>query len=282
MSREKIYISKNVLRDLYFNKRLSFTVIANILRCSSPTVVSRFRDYGLKAKKCGEWKIKYKKKNFSGNKVEKAYILGFSVGDINAYKSSKNGNVIVARCHTTQKEQVRLFCSVFQKYGHVTVSHSQTTNNLPSFHINCYLNDSFSFLLISKPYHVENWIKNNFKNSISFIAGYIDAEGNFIINQRRARFKIDSYDFFILSWMHKWCCYHGIKSKLRLISKKGSARYDKSSFWNNDLWRLNINEAHGLLKFCKIIFPFLKHKKRVKDIRLCILNINKRKKDGTI
>ncbi|PIU98264.1 hypothetical protein COS61_02335 [Candidatus Wolfebacteria bacterium CG03_land_8_20_14_0_80_40_12] len=282
MSKKRIIIPEKQLYHLYFKKKLSFSKIAKLIRISHPTVVSRFREYGFKARKYGEWLTKYKKENFSGNDEEKAYIMGFFVGDLNAYKPSKNSDIIVVRCHSTQISQLHLVKSLFNKYGHVTISESKTTNNRPSFHINCYLNNSFSFLLIKKPYRIEDWIVKKNKNCISFIAGYIDAEGNFILNQNRARFKIDSYDFSILSWMHNWCKKHKIISKFKLLAKRGSLRYDKIYRWNNDLWRLNINEANALLKFCRTILPFLKHRKRIKDVKKCVLNIIKRRRNGTI
>lgn len=209
-------------------------------------------------------------------------MLGFFLGDLNAYKPHKNSNIIVVRCHTTKTDQLRLIVLLFNKYGHATISKSKTNDDRSSFHINCYLNKSFSFLLLKKPYCIENWIAKKDKNCISFMAGYIDAEANFILNQNRARFKIDSYDFSILSWMHKWCRKHEIISKLRLLAKRGSLRYDKIYHWNDNLWRLNINDANALLTFCLTILPFLKHRKRIKDVKKCVLNIIKRRKNGTV
>ncbi|MDO8663422.1 MAG: hypothetical protein Q7K28_01100 [Candidatus Wildermuthbacteria bacterium] len=282
MAKNKIIIPKEQLRRLYFGKKLSFFSIARLLKFSVPTVVSRFRDYGFKAKKCGEWLTKYKKNDFSREEAEKAYLLGFFLGDLNAYKTSKKSSIIVVRCHTTKTDQLHLIRTILRKYGHITASKSKISGNRYSICINCYLNDSFSFLLIKKPYHIEKWITQKNKNSAAFMAGYTDAEGNFILNQRRARFKIDSYDFLILSWMHRWCRGRGIASKLRLIAKQGSMRYDKMARWRNNLWRFNINKAHALLKFCQIINPFLKHRKRIRDMKKCVSNIIIRNKNGTI
>ena len=81
--------------------------------------------------------------------------------------------------------------------------------------------------------------------------------------------------------MHFWLEKNDIISKIRLIGAMGRMRPEGYVF-NKDLWRLNINEANSLSKFINIIRPFIKHRKRAKDINICIKNILKRKERGTI
>jgi hypothetical protein len=220
--------------------------------------------------------MRYPRYDFNGNLAQKAYLIGFRIGDMRVYKTKPDAETIVAQCHTTQKAQTKLMKDLFSKYGQVTIGRQKDR----TFNVNCYLNESFNFLLPKKD-EIEEWICVDRKSFCSFMAGYTDAEGNFIINQGRARFKIDSYDKRILWRIHSWLLQNNIQSKLRKIGTKGELRSD-GYYFNKDLWRLNINEAYSLLRFIKLVKPFIVHKKRLKDIELCLRNITKRKKLGTI
>lgn len=269
-------IDRRVFEDLYFGQGLALRTVATRLGISEPTVRNRFKSHGLILREHGSWAIKYAKNDFDGSEQDRAYILGFRVGDLNVYTTSKTSKVIIARTNSTHNHQIQLMRSLFGKYGGVTVCGKGISKN-----VNCYLNRSFSFLHIAKPYQVDTWIKAKTQNSLAFMAGYIDAEGNFILNQGKARFKIDSYDEDILFWMHEWFLRKGIRSKLRLLGKQGSARYG-GGVWNNNLWRLNVNEANSLSNLCKLVSPFLRHKKRIDDVNKCEENIMHRKANGTI
>src|SRR5579859_4443342 len=219
-------IPRATFENLYFEQGLPLRKIATNLGISEPTVRNRFKSHGLILRRHGSWSIKYQKSPFNGSEQEKAYILGFRVGDLNVYLPSKNSNIIIARTNSTHQYQFQLMQELFGKYGGIKISGKGISKN-----VNCYLDDSFSFLLINKPYQVESWINSNSKNCLAFMAGYTDAEGNFIINQGRARFKIDSYDEGVLKWMHNWLLKNGIRSKLRLLGKQGSAKYG-GGYWN--------------------------------------------------
>lgn len=273
--RKRINISKDVFKHLYIDNGLSLRKIALRLGVSEPIVRNRFKEQGLVLRPRGSWSIKYAKTPFDGSDEEKAYIMGFRIGDLNVYRPSANSNILVVRTNTTCVDQIDLITQMFGAYGGVRVSPGSVIKT-----VNCFVDKSFDFLL-PKPYFPESWITDNLQNSLAFMAGYIDAEGNFAINQGRARFKLDSFDDYLLVWIHDWLTKQSIKSKLRLIAKKGSARYS-GGYWNSDLWRLNINEAQSLSLFCQQLAPYLRHKKRVADMKLCLINITKRIINGTV
>ena len=68
---------------------------------------------------------------------------------------------------------------------------------------------------------------------------------------------------------------------IRCIANKGTLRSDGLHF-NNNLWRININEARSLLHFITYIKPFIRHATRLKDILICERNIQSRITRGTI
>lgn len=272
---KKISINKNLLEQYYWKEHKSTYVIGKIFNCNPVTISNRLREFGIVKRSNSDARMKYRKFDFSGNLTEKAYMIGFRLGDLNVYQTNKNSELIVVRCHTTQNTQLDLIKNLFVKYGKVTVS-----NSIHGININCYLNQSFRFLL-PKLKNVPAWILDNKKYVASFIAGYTDAEGNFILNQNRARFKIDSYDYEILQWMNDQLESLGMRTKLRLISKQNEMSFQGYK-WRADLWRLNINEAESLIHFILLLKPFIKHQKRYNDMLLCEKNINMRILYGTI
>lgn len=276
MSRRKIELPKNTLYTLYHLRNKSPYFIGKKYRCSFATVTNRIREYGIPVKSKAKAQTRYKKFDFSGNLIEKAYLIGFRIGDLNVYKTSPNAETIVVRTHTTSKDQLRLFKNVFKKYGHITITDSKER----SVNINCFLNKSFSFLL-SKNKNIDLWIRRNGQFFTAFIAGYIDAEGSFGVYQRRARFKLDSYDRKIILQIYKRLEKNEIHCKFFRVGKKGQLRPEGYVF-NSDLWRLNVNESGSLEKLIYLIRPFIKHGKRKVDIKQVLNNIKIRKKKGTI
>lgn len=275
MGRAKIQIPKDILERLYWKDYLSPLKIAKLYECDAVTVRTRMREYGLPKRSASEARMRYKKFNFSGDLVEKAYMIGFRIGDLNIYQTNSLSELIVARCNTTQDVQINLINSIFSQYGQVTISRGKYGVN-----VNCFLNKSFRFL-IPKYREVPSWINLEDQLCAAFIAGYSDAEGNFIINQTRARLKIDSYDADILKWITNKLIKWGILTKLRCIAKIGSLAADGSRY-KQDLWRVNINQAISLLNFINHIKPFAKHGNRIRQMNICEMNIKQRIKKGSI
>lgn len=272
--RKKIYISKEELIQFYYKEKKSKYKIGDIFGCSFATILNRMRDYGLKPLSRSVIQSKYSKKDFTGSGIDKAYMIGFRLGDLNVYKTSEKSEVIVVRCHTTNQDQVDIMNEIFSKYGQVSVNESKING---SFNINCFMNNSFLFLL-PKVDLVPMWIEENIKTAWSFAAGYIDAEGNIGVYDNRARFKIDSYDKNIIFWIFNWFK----KNKIfcpdpSRIGKKNQIYNQHGHKYNKDLWRVRVSERVSLERLLKIIKPYLRHKKRLTDLNKCLINIDDRR-----
>jgi len=270
----KITIPKNDLIRLYYKQKKSKYEIGRIYNCSFKTVLNRMREFGMKPLSRSIMQSKYKKKDFSGKKEEKAYMIGFRLGDLNVYQTVSHSEVIVVRCHTTRKEQLDMIDKLFKQYGKVTIGGK---NKMNSKYINCFLNKSFSFLLPNDD-KIENWITKDSGSSNCFAAGYIDAEGNIGVYDGRARLKVDSYDKNIILWMYKWFQKNNIFCpEPTKIGKAGQIYDNRNKYkYNKDLWRVRVSHMESLNKLFKILKPILKHKKRLSDLNKCIKNINKR------
>jgi hypothetical protein len=273
MSRKKVIISESLLRKLYYKEKKSKYKIGEICGCSFKTVLNRMREYGMEPLSRSIIQSTYLKKDFGGDFAEKAYMIGFRLGDLNVYKTAPHSEVIVARCNTTNDDQANLLKKTFGKYGKVTISKGKNE----AFSVNCFLNGSFDFLML-KSLKVADWISVDEKCSIGFAAGYIDAEANIGVYDKRARLKIDTYDKDIIFWFHKWFQKNNIQCpKPTRIGYKGQI-YDKNKGYkyNKDLWRVRVSEKTSLLKILEVLYPYLKHTKRRRDTRKAIRNIYER------
>lgn len=270
----KIIIPKKDLEKLYYKEKKSKYKIGEIYNCSFKTVLNRMREYGMTPLSRSIIQSKYKKIDFIDDKYEKAYIIGFRLGDLNVYKTTKKSEVIVARCHTTCYEQVDVMKKMFGKYGQVSVNEGKDK----SLTVNCFLNESFNFLL-KKEDEVDKWITKNNDYSNYFAAGYIDAEANIGVYDGRARFKIDTYDKNIIQWFYEWFLKNNINCPVpkKIGSKNQIYDKHKNYKYNKDLWRVRVSEQKSLKILFDILSPILKHQKRKKDLIKCIKNLNERR-----
>src|SRR3989344_7759058 len=120
MPRHKITINHNLLKYLYHVKGLSTYSIARRLQCSAGTIENRLEEFHIQKKSNSLARMKYQKKDFDGASTDRAYLIGFRIGDLNVYKTSPKAETIVVRCHTTQKEQVDVLKQVFGSFGRVS------------------------------------------------------------------------------------------------------------------------------------------------------------------
>ena len=257
-------IPKDRIRFLYEKQRKSSTQIAKIYSCSSTTILNRLREYRIKTKDISEAHIKYPKKDFSRNLIEKAYLIGFRLGDLHVRRYEKNGKIISVQCASSHPEQISLIYNLFKKYAYVRISPPKKKRII---RIECALNPSFNFLL-NKEDRIESWILSNDKLFFAFLAGYIDAEGDIgVYSKNAASLRVGTYDKNILSQIQNKLMDRGISSTLNLDRPKGSKvnlpieeRYiNKDYKTSDDFWRLAVYKKKDLLKLFNRITPYFRH-----------------------
>jgi len=269
--RPELQLDDEKIKQMYLTNKYTCADLSTIFGCTDVAVRNHLVAQGIKLRPRGKWKFKYPKKPFSGSILEEAYVLGFRIGDLNVFKEWPQSRAITVRSHTTQQVQVNLFESIFSKYSTVVTRKMKDG----TFSSTCFLDLSFDFLLQKNA--VPKKYEKNKKAAWAFIAGYTDAEGNIILNQGKARFKIDSYDLFVLSWAHRFLIKQGINSKLRRIGVMGEPVKRNSTIrWNADLWRLNVNSAESLKILLKELKPYLRHETRVSHAEIARKNIEQR------
>lgn len=267
-----VQISKQELEELYLKERLSLRQIARRSGCDHSTIKNKLEAYGLRKRTYGEANQIYPKRDFDGNLADKAYLIGFRLGDLYVTTMGQAGQTIVVECATTKQEQLDLITRLFSPYGHIHIGNPKRRGDRG---IACYLNLSFAFLL-PKEDSVPDWVRANDTASAAFAAGYIDAEGSFFLSQESAHFAVSSYDGGILNWLYTWMSNLGVHSpQPRRVGRQGAQR-PNGAVYRKDLWLLSVSRKTSLLRLIDLLEPHLKHSKRRSDLQKARLNIEMR------
>src|SRR3989338_4669024 len=108
---------KPELEELYLKKRLSTRKIASISGYSRSTIHRKLKHYNIQRRSLAESEIKYNRTPFSGDLCEKAYLIGFAMGDLRVVNPTKNRKTICVKGGSTQTDQVNtyslsIFCRI--------------------------------------------------------------------------------------------------------------------------------------------------------------------------
>lgn len=264
----KLSIPKSKIRFFYEKRRKSMTEISRIFSCNRVTILNRIKEYKIKVRDFSSAHIKYPKKDFSGNLVEKAFLIGFRLGDLHVRKYEKNGKVISVECASTKLDQIILIQNLFKKYGYVRITQSDGDSII---RIQCALNPSFNFLLPKRDL-IEAWILRSNKLFFAFFAGYLDAEGDISFHSNKiVSLRVGTYDKNILTQIRQKLRKYGIESKFNLDRPKGSKinlsprdklrGIRKIYKTKQDFWRVAVYRKKDLLKLFNYISPYLKHQR---------------------
>lgn len=253
---KRINITEDELKDIYIRKKYSLSKIAKRYNCCPVCIWKKMRKFKIPLRTISETHTIHLKKDFSGNLIEKAHIIGFRIGDLGVRKAK---NLISIGCGTTKFEQVQLIEDMFTPYGPIWISKKDKRG---AVHIDCLLNSSFSFLL-PKYNTIPKWILKNKKTFFSFLAGYTDAEGNIGIYRGMAKLRLRSYDKGILKDISDKLNKLKIRSLFRLDRKAGMK---SGVLQKKDSWSVAVHERESLLKLFERLGPFMKHEKRKGDL----------------
>ena len=281
------YISEENLKDFYWGRKLSIYQISEKVGCSPSGIFYKLKKFNIplrtlsegielsiarRSKSISRSITKYAKKDFDGGDIEKAYMIGFRLGDLHVFKN-KYGETIYVSSGTSKQEQLDLMDSLFEKYG--KISKYNLKSGCTQF--SCNLNMSFDFLL-PKNDEIPKWIISNDKNFISFLAGYVDAEGHFGVYNNFAEFSVSTYDSNILFTIHKKLNKLDVYNAEPKISVKEGYVDKRGVRCNGTLYRLRITRKTDLLNFILLIKSCIKHAKRLTDLKIAENNILERNK----
>lgn len=245
---------------------------------SEDLVLKRLRTRGI-ARRSSASQPTYQRRDFSGDPVERGYLIGFRLGDLYVKPTNSSGASIEVRGDTTRVEQINLFHELFSPYGYVYISLPCASGERK---VLCRLNLTFDFLL-PKVDAIPDWILRAAQNGntqpfLAFLAGYSDAEGCFCMpSNNRAYFLLQSCDVDLLRQARDMLndCL-GVLCPPLYLSRPGGYCNKHGITSRKDYWRLRINRKSSLDRLCKLLEPHLKHTKRRADMYAVWANVRAR------
>ena len=258
------------IKHLYLVKKLSTWKIAELLGCGRSTIHRKLKNWGL-TKDIATAHIQYSRKHFSGNPIEKAYMIGFAIGDLRVRKVGKKSKTIKIDCGSTKKDQIDLIKKLFSAYGRVWISKPTKYGKIQ---IEAFLDESFQFLLDCRK--KLDWLKDE-DVFYAFFAGFTDAEGSIHIANNKAGYSLGNYDVELLRLIRGRLIRYGINPSSLIKNKK---KYQTSDGYtqNQFYWQLRIARKQSLVKLFNKLSPYIKHKKRKNDMQNALENIAQRNK----
>lgn len=269
--RRPIMVDKNQLERLYHGRNLSLEQIAKCLHCSKGAIERKIQKFNIKLRGNDHRKHwRYQKKPFDGNLEEKAYLIGFRLGDLNVYQRKQ---VVVARGSTTKLAQAALFEHLFANYGGVNT----TRTKRGTIEQCAYLDHSFDFLL-PKQDKIEPWICECSRCFLAFFAGYFDAEGCAHLHRHQhcnpsGELQVQSYDKNII--FQSWICFARLGiycPRPRMVKSLGYI--NSNGLKNNgDAWSISISNKQSVWNLIHFLQADIKHEDKLKRLAKVKQNI---------
>ncbi|MDO8634077.1 MAG: hypothetical protein Q7K34_02165 [archaeon] len=261
---DKQEISKETLQTLYWDKELSLKKIAKEFGMKSPNgIVYHMEKFKIPRRPSD--RKDYQKNPFSGNLIEKAYLVGLRAGDINA---GKKNNCTVIYATSTKPAQMKMLHKLFGKYAHLNEYDAKGGYTEKSRKLVGYLDNSFDFL-VEKPQKIPEWILNDNELFYSFLSGYCDSEASWILTEHKKyggkwkdrAFSLGTSDKTVLEQINQKLIELGFNSHLYLVEKKGIYGDRKR---NLDLYRVMMSSHQEVIKLAQILLPLSKHEDKIK------------------
>lgn len=120
-------LSELDLRGLYLEQRLSIPQIAELYGCANETIRQRLLKHHIPIRSFSQAHLVQhgtidEYKDFDGDEREKAYLVGFRLGDLHVRREKASSELITISCGSTIFEQIELIRELFAPFGHVGVS----------------------------------------------------------------------------------------------------------------------------------------------------------------
>ncbi len=262
-------IDSHTLYTLYWENGMSIAEIAEKFGVSEWTVHQRMVKFNIPRRKIGESNLKQQKLPFSGDPIERSYLLGLRAGDLSARWKGKRIRVEVCTSHPAM---VELFKSLFEGYASVGMC-PEYNKRAQTFRWRVFVDlDTSFYFLVEKPEFIATEILFSKDLFLAFLAGYTDAEGSIIMSPNREQivcyFRICSEDFNLLRDFYKKLREIGYHLRLVLDKEKGTD--DGFSKLRTDYWRLELSRKDDIIQLLQQLPIRHSEKKRKWDLLLRI------------
>ena len=265
-------LTKNFLQKTYQKAGLSTWAIEKEYGYSRSSVYNALKKFDIPTRSIAQSHIKYTRKDFNGSLSEKAYMLGFAIGDLRVRNhNKKRSETISIACGSTKKAQIDLIEGLFSKYGRVWKSKE---NNRGVVNVEAFVNKTFSFLLPDQREYT--WCAKQKKHFFSFLAGFTDAEGSFYISSGKAFIAWGNYDRDILEFFRENLAIHQIKTPKVSSDKLKGYRGAHGYVRNKNYHHVSVCRKSEVKKLIKNLKPLILHKDKTKRLAIIEENIKLR------
>ncbi len=262
--KEAIRLSKrkhlpiNEIVQLYTKNRVSLTKLSKMYKSHKTTLHKILAENNVRIRTSEEVIMsnrKFERHSFGNNDNEKAYLIGFTEGDITAFRKSKY--TIGLRTHSTHKSFAELVKNCFCACGNVKVGPAKNkTFGGYMWRITVYLDNSFDFLLPAERKELIREILSTDKSGVfmHFLAGLIDSDGSLIVRKVYDNFqfliRIFGEDTELIKGVENRLKSLGFKPHLDLSFKKGHIRkYGNTALrYNHDYFTLELSNKKDVTK----------------------------------
>lgn len=207
---------------------------------------------------------KYERRPFSGDPLERAYLIGFRLGDLGVVR---HGRAIRVRTGTTHPAMAVLFESLFSSYGHIARYPRKSDLAEYEWSLECDLEDSFEFLLAKPTAETVKVLSDS--EFLAFLAGFFDAEGSIYLHRKSsgyaAEVSITNKEYDMLELISERLAALGIVSKL-YSSQQDPMRlgyYRPGEIWRLKVWRFDA--VKSILKALEF-----RHREKVEKSKLAL------------
>jgi hypothetical protein len=272
-------LTESLLRDLYLEQKRSIPQIAELYGWGRETIRLRMLEYNIPIRSFSEkTRVQHgtheEYKDFSGDAHEKAYLIGFRIGDLHVRREHAGSEGIRLACTSSKPEQIHLIEQLYGKYGHVTKNEEwrlSLRGLLRCVKISVSLNETFDFLL-DHPTRISDWIFADPNLFLAFFGGFVDAEGSFHLKRRtnvvaQGRFSIKNTDKIVLEQCRERLLRLGIGcSNLSKVYDAGRQTSARGVFATKALWGFAVEEKESVLRLIELLAPYIHHAKRSDDM----------------
>ncbi|MBI2610580.1 LAGLIDADG family homing endonuclease [Candidatus Kaiserbacteria bacterium] len=263
-------LTKRFLEEMYVEKKLSTWAIEKRFGIPRSTVYVSLGRYGIAPRNLAQSHIQYKRSDFSGDLAEKAYLLGFAIGDLRVrrHNGGEKSDTISIACGSTKSAQIELISKLFSAYGRVWKGKPDKRG---AMNVEAFVNRTFSFLLPEVREY--GWCAERKKHFFAFLAGFTDAEGSFYLARNQARIAWGNYDKNVLTFIRDTLNKFGIQSPSVICDLLKGVVGSHGFPRNNNYCHLTCARKDVLGKIIVELKPYIRHGDKKRALRVIENNL---------
>lgn len=216
---------------------------------------SALKKYNIPTRSLAASHVRYVRTDFSGDLCEKAYLIGFAIGDLRVRRhNGLRSETISIGCGSTKVAQIQLIENLFKRYGRVWKGKPDKRG---AINIEAFVNKSFEFLLPDICDYA--WCAKRRQLFFAFVAGFTDAEGSMSIANGKAFISWGNYNTKILHFIKDTLLRYGVSLRPICCDKLKGYIGVHGYVRNANYCHLACHRKEDIAMLLKEIAPYIRH-----------------------